>query len=64
MAHVKTFTSDLQIFKTAKQLEDLDVKVNEFLKTNPAKSVISISDTTVSDEHGATQGIIRVVAYE
>ena len=64
MAKVKTFTSDLQIFKTAGQLEALDAAVNEFIVQNNIEKVYSVSDTTATDESGATMGIIRVVAYD
>ena len=64
MPRVKTFTSDLRIFKTAGQLENLDKHVNEFFAQNGVKTIYSVSDTTASDESGATIGIIRVVAFE
>jgi hypothetical protein len=63
MAKVKTFTSDLRIFKTAGQLDELDKTVNDFIQQNQIK-VISVSDTTATDDSGATIGIIRVVTYE
>jgi hypothetical protein len=64
MAKVKTFTSDLQIFKAAGQLEKLDAAVNEFIVQNNIEKIYSVSDTTATDETGATMGIIRVVAYD
>jgi hypothetical protein len=64
MAKVKTFTSDLRIFKTAGQLDSLDEQVNEFIKSNNIETIHSVSDTTAADDTGATIGIIRVLAYD
>lgn len=64
MPIVKTFTSDLRIFKTAGQLDELDKKVNDFLHDKSVKTVHSISDSTVSDDTGATIGLIRVLVYD
>ncbi len=64
MAKIKTFTSDLQIFKAAGQLEALDAAVNDFIKKNNVEKIYSVSDTTATDESGATMGIIRVLAYD
>ena len=63
MQKVKTFTAELSIFKTIGQLEDLDNRVNDFLQQNSAK-VISVSDTTTTDDAGKTMGIIRVLTFE
>jgi hypothetical protein len=41
----------------------LDQTVNLFLEQNNVQQVISISDTTTTDDTGASIGIIRVVAY-
>jgi len=64
MAKVKTFTSDLKIFKTAGQLEALDAAVNEFIEKNKIEKIYSVSDATASDGSGTTIGIIRVIAYD
>lgn len=64
MPKVRTFTSDLRIFKTAGQLEELDEKLNMFFEQNKIKTIYSVSDTTATDDTGATIGIIRVVAYD
>lgn len=64
MAKIKTFTSDLQIFKAAGQLEALDAAVNDFIKKNNVEKIYSVSDTTATDESGATMGIIRVLAFD
>ncbi len=64
MAKVKTFSSPLKIFETAKELDALDAEINKFLKGKGVKQVISVSDTCTTDATGATIGIIRVVTYE
>lgn len=61
---VKTFTTELRIFKTIKELKALDEEVNRFLKKNKVTKVISVSDTTTTDNTGATIGLIRVLTYE
>ena len=60
---VKTFTSELTIFKTVGQLEELDSKVNRFIAENNIDTIYSVSDTTTSDDKGTTIGIIRVLSY-
>ena len=62
--NVKTFTTEMRIFKTKKELTDLDEEVNRFIEKNRVKKVISVSDTSTTDNTGATIGLIRVVAYE
>jgi hypothetical protein len=42
----------------------VDKKVNEFISSNKIKKIHSISDTTTTDDNGATIGIIRVLAYD
>ncbi|HUV08049.1 MAG TPA: hypothetical protein VMX75_10000 [Spirochaetia bacterium] len=64
MIKVKTFTSELKIFKTIGELTDLDEKVNTFIRDNGIKRVVSVSDACTTDESGATMGVIRIVAYE
>jgi hypothetical protein len=61
---VKTFSTELKIFRTIKELETLDDEVNRFIIENRVKKVISASDTTTSDNTGATIGLIRVLTYE
>ncbi|OGP75642.1 MAG: hypothetical protein A2V86_17605 [Deltaproteobacteria bacterium RBG_16_49_23] len=61
---VKTFTTELRIFKTIKELKGLDEEVNHFIAKNRVKKVISVSDTTTTDDTGATIGMIRVLTYE
>jgi hypothetical protein len=64
MAKVKTFASEIKIFKTIRELEELDKQVNKFIAENGVKRVISVSDTCTTDDTGATIGIIRALAYE
>ncbi len=61
---VKTFTTELKIFKTIKELKTLDEEVNRFIEKNRVKRVVSVSDTTTTDNTGATIGLIRVMTYE
>jgi hypothetical protein len=61
---VKTFTTELKIFQTIRELEVLDDKVNRFIADNKVKKVVSVSDTTTTDNTGATIGLIRVLTYE
>lgn len=64
MIKVKTFTSEIKIFNTRKELEQIDDQVTRFISEQGIKNVISVSDTTTTDNTGATIGLIRVVAYE
>jgi len=61
---VKTFTTELKIFQTIRELEVLDDKVNRFIAGNKVKRVVSVSDATTTDNTGATIGLIRVLTYE
>jgi len=61
---VKTFTTELKIFQTIKELESLDENVNRFIAENKVKKVVSVNDTTTTDNTGATIGLIRVLSYE
>jgi hypothetical protein len=64
MVKVKTFSTELKIFHTMKELVDLDEQVNRFIKENNVSNIVSVSDTTTTDDKGATIGLVRVVAYE
>jgi predicted ATP-grasp superfamily ATP-dependent carboligase len=64
MPKVVTFSSDLRIFKTIAQLEELDKTVNDFIEKNQVKTIYSVNDTTTTDDSGSTMGIIRVLAYD
>jgi len=61
---VKTFATEVKIFQTMKELEALDEKVNRFILQNKVKRVVSVSDTTTTDDTGATIGLVRVLTYE
>jgi hypothetical protein len=61
---VKTFTTEVKIFQAMKELENLDDRVNRFIADNRVKKVVSVSDTTTTDNTGATIGLIRVLTYE
>ena len=61
---VKTFTTEIRIFQTIKELKILDDKVNRFIADNKVKKVVSVNDTTTTDNTGATIGLIRVLTYE
>jgi hypothetical protein len=61
---VKTFTTELKIFQTMKELETLDNQVNRFIIENGVKKLVSVTDTATTDNTGATIGLIRVVGYE
>jgi hypothetical protein len=61
---VKTFTTELKIFQTMKELDTLDDQVNRFITKTRVKRVVSVSDTSTSDDTGATIGLIRVLTYE
>lgn len=63
MIKVKTFGEPLQIFKAHKELDELDERVNAFIKDNNITKVISVSDSTTTEE-GATIGLIRVLVYD
>ena len=56
--------SALKVFHTVRELEALDEEVNKFVQENNVEKIISVSDTCTTDEHGATIGVIRVVAYK
>jgi hypothetical protein len=64
MVKVKTFTSELKIFHTKSELDELDKQVNMFIEKGNVKKVVSVSDTCTTDSSGTTMGIIRVLTYE
>ena len=63
MIKVKIFSSQLAIFHTKAELDDLDDQVNSFIKESDIKEVISTSDACTNGENGATIGVIRVLTY-
>ena len=63
MIKVKTFGEPLEAFKTQRELNELDARVNAFIRENNIQKVISVSDATTSEE-GSTIGVIRTLVYE
>ncbi|NIQ39617.1 MAG: hypothetical protein GTN81_13650 [Proteobacteria bacterium] len=63
MVKVKTFSNELKIFHTMKELTELDEKVNQFLAENGVEDVVSVSDCTTTDNSGMTIGLIRTLTY-
>jgi hypothetical protein len=60
---VKTFGTDMQVFHVHKELERLDAEVNGFFAARPQAALVGVSDMPVTDDKGATIGMVRVVAY-
>ena len=63
MVKVKTFGEPLEPFKTQRELDELDQRVNAFIREKKIAKVISVSDSTTSED-GSTIGVIRVLVYE
>ncbi|MDT8419988.1 MAG: hypothetical protein RQ754_06120 [Desulfuromonadales bacterium] len=63
MIKVKTFGEPLEMFRAHKELIELDTRVNDFIRENGIERVISVSDSTTTEE-GKTIGLIRVLVYE
>ena len=63
MVKVKSFTTEIKVFQTMRELHQLDDQVTRFIADQKVKKVISVSDTCTTDNAG-TIGIIRVVAYD
>jgi hypothetical protein len=63
MVKIKTFGEPLEPFKTQRELDELDRRVNAFIREKNITKVISVSDSTTSEE-GSTIGLIRVLVYE
>lgn len=64
MIKVKTFSTQLKIFHTRNELEELDRQVNEFIASHGVRKVISVSDASTAGGSGETIGLIRTLAYE
>ena len=64
MPKIKTFTTELSIFKTIHQLEELDKNVNDFIATNKIQTIYALNDSITTNDKGATIGIIRSLAYD
>lgn len=63
MIRVKTFGEPLAPFRAQMELNELDARVNDFIRDNQVRKVISVSDTATSEE-GSTIGLVRVMVYE
>ncbi len=63
MIKVKTFMTPIKIFATVREIDELDARVTEFLASEGATEVYSVSDATTAGEHGETIGLIRTVCY-
>ncbi len=63
MIRVKTFGEPLQPFRARRELDELDERVNQFVRDNNISRVLSVSDSTTV-EAGNTCGLIRVLVYE
>ncbi|MRR58422.1 MAG: hypothetical protein EG824_09450 [Deltaproteobacteria bacterium] len=61
---VKSFGMEIRPMKTMQELDTLDEEVNVFLARNGVKKVVSVSDSSTTDDKGETIGLVRVVAYE
>jgi hypothetical protein len=64
MIKVKSFTSQLKIFHTRHELDELDKEVCDFIASQGIRKVISISDASTTGDKGETIGLIRVLTYE
>ena len=63
MLKVKSFTTEIKVFQTMREINQLDDQVTNFIADQKVKKLISVSDSCTTDSAG-TIGIIRVVAYE
>jgi hypothetical protein len=63
MVKVKSFTSEIKVFQTMRELRQLDDEVNRFIADQKIKKVISVSDACTTNNAG-TIGVIRILAYE
>lgn len=61
---VKSFGMEIRPMKTMLELDTLDEEVNGFIARNGVKKVISVSDSSTTDDNGETIGLVRVLAYE
>ena len=61
---VKSFGMEIRPMKAMRELHDLDEMVNRFVAENRVKRIVSVSDSSTTDDKGETIGIVRVVAYE
>ena len=63
MIKIKTFGEPLGPFKVQRELDELDERINAFISRNNISKVLSVSDSTTSED-GSTIGLIRVLVYE
>lgn len=61
---VKSFGMEIRPLKTMQELKQLDELVNDFIAAGNVKKVISVSDSSITDDKGETIGLVRVLAYE
>ena len=61
---VKSFGMELRPLKTMQELKALDDLVNEFIAGHGVRKLISVSDSSTTDDKGETIGLVRVIAYE
>jgi uncharacterized protein YaaR (DUF327 family) len=61
---VKSFGMEIRPMKTMQELQQLDEAVNRFVVENGVKRIVSVSDSSTTDDKGETIGLVRVVAYE
>ena len=64
MLKVKTFTTQLKIFHTRHELDELDNEINDFIVSKGIRKVISVSDAATTGASGETIGLIRSLTYE
>jgi len=64
MIKVKSFTTQLKIFHTRHELDELDKEVCDFIASQGIRKVISISDASTTGDKGETIGLIRALTYE
>ncbi len=64
MIKVKSFTNEIKVFQTMRELKQLDEEVNKYIAEQKIQKLISVSDTCTTDNTGSTIGIIRVISYE
>ena len=61
---VKSFGMELRPLKTMQELKALDDLVNQFIAVNGISKVISVADSSTTDDKGETIGLVRVITYE
>ncbi len=61
---VNSFGMEIRPMKTMQELHELDAMVNRFVAENGVKRIISVADSSTTDDKGETIGLVRVIAYE